>query len=91
MELVWASGRGDALRTDRDALGTNRHAAGAARDAASVAGGARFTATVVDGVLVCRYLGPSASEAHVAFVDVWTALRPVLIGRPACPPRIWAT
>ncbi len=42
-------------------------------------------------VLVCRYLGPSASRGREAFASVWTALRPALVGRVAVAPRIWST
>ena len=42
-------------------------------------------------LLVARYLGPSATEARAAFVALWSRLRPAIAGRPALPPRIWAT
>ncbi len=43
------------------------------------------------GTLVGRYLGPSAERAKAFFIELWRALRPLLLGRPALPPRIWAT
>ncbi len=47
--------------------------------------------TTLDGVLVCRYLGPSANRARQLFTRVWQRLRPALLGKPACTPRVWAT
>ncbi|APZ44328.1 hypothetical protein BW247_15535 [Acidihalobacter ferrooxydans] len=47
--------------------------------------------TVVDGLLVARYLGPQARHAREWFVRLWTVLRPEVFGREACVPRIWAT
>jgi urease accessory protein len=42
-------------------------------------------------VLVHWVLGASAARIRAALVEVWSLLRPRLFGRPACPPRIWAT
>jgi urease accessory protein len=53
--------------------------------------GETVVATIVDGALVCRYLGDSAERARRVFSQVWSALRPALCGRPPCPPRIWLT
>ncbi len=50
-----------------------------------------FSATLLDEVLVCRYLGAQAEPARLAFTRAWAVLRPGLLGRPACPPRIWRT
>lgn len=44
-----------------------------------------------DGVLVCRYRGPSAEQARRLFIRIWQVLRPLLADRPACAPRIWNT
>lgn len=40
--------------------------------------------------LVVRYLGDSTTLAREAFVECWIVLRPVLMQREACLPRIWA-
>ena len=48
-------------------------------------------ATLIEDLLVVRYLGNSTERAHRLFRDVWTALRPRTLGRDASPPRIWAT
>ena len=59
------------------------------RAAVTVAPDDGFAVTHMDGVLVCRYLGDSAQRARILFTQAWAALRPVLIGIPACVPRIW--
>ncbi len=38
-----------------------------------------------------RYLGDSAEQAKNIFTQWWTLLRPLLINRKACAPRIWST
>jgi len=42
-------------------------------------------------VLVVRYVGARAERAHRFLHEAWRLLRPALLGRPAEPPRIWAT
>jgi urease accessory protein len=49
------------------------------------------SATLLDDLLVCRYLGPSAERARRHFASIWKLIRPSTIGRPAHPPRIWST
>lgn len=44
-----------------------------------------------DDLLVARYLGPSAEEARNVFATIWATIRPPLLGREACVPRIWHT
>ncbi|MBD2257578.1 urease accessory protein UreD [Pseudanabaena sp. FACHB-2040] len=39
--------------------------------------------------LLCRYRGPSSQMARQWFVALWSCLRPVYLGRPACVSRIW--
>ncbi|RQW63514.1 urease accessory protein UreD [Vibrio viridaestus] len=43
------------------------------------------------GVLVIRYLGHCSEEAQQQLRHCWTLVRPMLLGKPACPPRIWNT
>lgn len=50
-----------------------------------------LSVTALDGVLVCRYLGRSANQARQLFIRVWELLRPALLNKPACRPRIWST
>jgi urease accessory protein len=52
---------------------------------------ALFSATLMNGVLVCRYLGSQGMQARNCFAQVWAAIRPDWIGRGVCPPRIWDT
>lgn len=47
--------------------------------------------TLIDDLLVGRYLGDSTFEARELFQKAWSRVRPRLIGRAACPPRIWST
>jgi len=47
--------------------------------------------TLLGDVLVCRYLGDSTEQARKLFVAIWQATRPMLIGKEAVMPRIWAT
>jgi urease accessory protein len=53
--------------------------------------GDRAAATMVEGALIVRYLGTSAAAAQSVFVAAWELLRPALLGRPPCRPRIWLT
>jgi urease accessory protein len=53
--------------------------------------GALFSATLINDVLVCRYLGWQGIEARDCFSRVWSAIRPAWIGRAASRPRIWDT
>lgn len=48
-----------------------------------------FAATLVSGLLVCRYLGWEAEAARAFFRRAWEALRPAVAGQPARPPRVW--
>ncbi len=58
----------------------------AAREASTLTG-----ATLVDGLLVVRALGSRTETLKQHMTAVWRTLRPQLPGRPAVPPRIWAT
>ena len=47
--------------------------------------------TQLPGVLVARYRGAALEAAHDYFRALWAIVRPALIGRAACIPRIWST
>jgi urease accessory protein len=47
--------------------------------------------TRVDGALVCRAAGAQADAVRALFAQVWGVIRPMVTGREAVPPRIWAT
>jgi urease accessory protein len=55
------------------------------------AGAELFSVTQTRSVIVCRYLGDNTERARGVFTQAWAALRPILLGRPASPPRIWLT
>lgn len=50
-----------------------------------------FACSLVDKVLSCRMLGADSDTAKRAFVKLWQALRPLIVGCDAVLPRIWAT
>ena len=47
--------------------------------------------TWLDEICVIRYLGNSAYTARQGFTLLWHSLRPLLINKKACEPRIWLT
>ncbi len=47
--------------------------------------------TQLDDVVVCRYLGLHAAHARHRLSRAWEILRPMIVQRPACAPRIWFT
>jgi urease accessory protein len=49
------------------------------------------SASACDDLIVCRFLGHDSATAKRTFIAAWRALRPLTRGRPAQPPRIWAT
>lgn len=49
------------------------------------------SATLIDNVLVCRYLGYQAEDAKAVFTNIWNQIRPAILQRKACVPRIWNT
>ncbi|MDX1344266.1 MAG: urease accessory protein UreD [Sedimenticolaceae bacterium] len=71
------------------ATGADREVIDKAREITSET--AETGVTLLGDVLVCRYLGDSTEQARKLFVAVWQAIRPMLIGKEAVLPRIWAT
>ena len=51
----------------------------------------QFGLTLLDDVLVARCLGQHAEQVSTTLKTVWSALRPDVMNRPICLPRIWAT
>lgn len=47
--------------------------------------------TLMDGLLVVRYLGHATFAARDFFIRIWKELRPIVTGVEPCTPRIWAT
>lgn len=52
---------------------------------------APVAATRLDDVVLLRYLGDSAEQARTLLNQAWQVLRPLLLERSACEPRIWKT
>ncbi len=50
-----------------------------------------FAVTGIHGLTLCRYLGDNVYAGLKIFRQAWEVLRPVVKGRDACAPRIWAT
>jgi urease accessory protein len=50
----------------------------------------RVGITRVPAVLIARYLGDSTEDAFQWFTNLWAVLRQALLGKAACPPRVWA-
>jgi urease accessory protein len=73
------------------AFPANAHVLHAARAAVASADSLPVAITLVDGVLVCRMLAARASQIREHFAALWSVLRPLLLGRAASAPRIWAT
>ena len=44
-----------------------------------------------DDLLLARYIGPDTGDLDRYFVGLWERLRPALLRRDACHPRIWNT
>lgn len=47
--------------------------------------------TAIASLVLLRYLGPCTQQARRLFECAWHTLRPQVLGRPACEPRIWRT
>lgn len=50
-----------------------------------------WAASLIDDIVVVRYVGGSTSEVRRIFVDCWRRIRPRTLKREAVLPRIWAT
>jgi urease accessory protein len=62
-----------------------------ARRRLSAAVGHPVGATLVDDLLLVRVLAPEVESVSRLFIDLWSDLRPHLLGVEASRPRIWAT
>ena len=61
------------------------------RSRAIIGGTDEAAATLLDDVLVVRYLGHSTEQCRRLFIAVWAAVREGVVGCAPCPPRIWST
>ncbi|WP_455222295.1 urease accessory protein UreD [Kaarinaea lacus] len=50
-----------------------------------------FSTTLMDNIMVCRYLGGQAESAKRLFIKVWQLARPHIQNKAVCVPRIWNT
>ena len=50
-----------------------------------------LSATMLGDLLVLRYLGGNAEHARQHLENAWRQVRPLLLSRPATPPRVWST
>jgi urease accessory protein len=50
-----------------------------------------FSVTLMNDVLLCRFLGRHGETARLQFERAWQIIRPHVIGLQACSPRIWKT
>lgn len=85
--------RGHAVSATLLACGGSAETMRAALDAAREIdpGAALGGVTLIGRVLVCRALAAHAAPVRAWFERLWSLLRPLLLERPACAPRIWAT
>lgn len=61
------------------------------RAALALHGDVTCSVSTLRHALVCRVLGDNTADVRKALESAWTAPRPLVIGRPASPPRIWRT
>lgn len=50
-----------------------------------------WAATRIHQLVVIRYLGTNLRCAKSFFAQAWQLTRPLVLGRPPCAPRLWAT
>jgi urease accessory protein len=50
-----------------------------------------LSVTALGDLLVFRYLGGNVEHARQHLENAWRHVRPVLLSRPASPPRVWST
>jgi urease accessory protein len=50
-----------------------------------------WAATRIHQLVVLRYLGTNLRHARSFFAQAWRLARPLMLGRPPCIPRLWAT
>lgn len=81
--------QGNGLYANMFAFPASEHESKIVRDLAS--GTNYFGATLVGELLVINALANQTAPVRKLFEEIWAALRPIVMHKPACPPRIWAT
>lgn len=61
------------------------------RDSIAPASRGCWAASLIDDIVIVRYVGSSTSEVRRIFVDCWCRIRPHTLKKEAVLPRIWAT
>lgn len=51
----------------------------------------RLGISAVNGFVIARYLGQCSESAKCIFEELWRGVRPLLLERAVCSPRIWST
>ena len=73
------------------ATGADTSVLEAAREVLRGASGSVCAATLIGDVLVGRGLAAQCEPLKNIFVELWSTVRPLILGRVASPPRIWHT
>jgi len=95
--ITEGSGKARAVLADQAGTGTlvmshaDEEVCSAARAILPMGAHHRAAATLIDDLLVVRYLGSSTERAREVFTAVWSIARHATLGRRPSPPRIWAT
>jgi urease accessory protein len=76
--MVATTGGSDLLQTIREKTEIN--------DATN-----EFAVTQINDLTICRFAGSSVYAGFRHFLQAWHVLRPAVLKRPVCLPRIWAT
>lgn len=50
-----------------------------------------FSISVINSIIICRYLGEHIEQAKALFIQAWSQLRPALLNKEPVIPRIWNT
>lgn len=50
-----------------------------------------WAVTTLPGLMILRWRGACAEDGWRVLRTAWAAARPLMLGRPACAPRIWST
>ena len=69
----------------------NRDMLEAVRNIERRSNSALFSASLLEDLMVCRFMGQQGEQARNCFTEVWKTIRPQLAQRPASVPRIWST
>lgn len=86
----WGLGGATAFAT-LTAIGADADLVATARAVLEDAPGVHGVTLIEDDLLVVRWLGDGTERGRHILQQVWTAIRPALLERPASPPRIWRT